>query len=262
MSKDMNTTKSFKRNSLVEGKPKEEVVRSLFDKRGVTYEEGDHDRVMLVRASDGEVDSDGDIVNPEGWENFEKFFQNPVFLKNHSSWIDPVGVVLQAAVVPRKDPGFYDHQKSELQALVYFDRSTSGEDTFLKFQKGVMRAVSVRFRPLEFRDITEQQRLDYKMGSWGRYSKRQELIELSAVSLPSNRNAVVLEKSDQDAILKYLSDLQNEMTTLKSQVNLLSSIDQKIDELKKYLTLKSAQEEGIKRHSAALAELVQLAKRQ
>jgi len=250
---ELMTIKSFKGISTMEGKPKEEVVKMRFEKLGLKYEDGDYERVMVVRASNGEVDSDGDIIDPRGWVNMGKFMQNPVLLHNHNAYSeDPIGAVLETTIAVRQDAGPHDHQKSELQALVYFDRSTKGQAVLDKYMKGTMRAFSVRFRPLKFRDITDDQRNEYKMGRYGNYIAEQELIELSAVGLPSNRDAIVLEKAAKEELSKSVKDMAHEINELKTCVKGLESL------VKTLLAPKEAK--VIETHSALLADILNAAK--
>lgn len=224
-------------DTIIKGLPDKSVIQKLFEKVGLKYEDGDEDRVMKVRASNGEVDSDGDIVNPDGWVNMNKFFQNPVLLYNHNAYSEsPVGSVIAVEKAVREKQGLFDHQKTELQSLIYFDRSEQGQNLLDKYKKGVMRALSVRFRPISFREVTDDQRNEYKMGRWGNFIEKQELVELSVVTLPSNRDAIVLQKTaaetavtQMDKLLGSIDSLSKRLDELKSAVDSLKSQQQKVE---------------------------------
>lgn len=212
-----------------------ESVPQLMKAAGLEYVKGDEDRCLLVRASNGEVDSDGDIIHPGGWE-FKNFQKNPVLLKNHNSWDPAIGVVLSNEVRDREDPGEHEHQKQELVSVIYFDKSEEGEQYLFKYAAKIMRAFSVRFLGKALRDVTPDERQQFKMGPYGYYIKKQSLVELSAVTLPSNTDAVVLEKN---AITEALEKSNRYLEALHEQLKTFPALLGRFDELEK--TVRSLQ---------------------
>lgn len=129
--------------------------------------------------SDGTVDRYGDIVDPSGWvlANFKK---NPIALFGHSSGF-PIGNWTDIRVEGGKLLG-----RLQLAA-----RGTSAriDELIGLVEQGVLRAVSVGFKPLKSEPLDADK-------PWGaqRYLK-QELLECSLVSVPANPAALALAKS-------------------------------------------------------------------
>lgn len=143
-------------------------------------------RTLTVIASDGSTDRAGDIVRPEGWK-LAAFRKNPVFLWQHRSSEPPIGRVQAIGVAKTGDhAGRLMATVEFLEAGVY----ELADLVFRLYQDGFLRAVSVGFRPLKMQDI-----LDAK-GNWtGVEFLEQELLELSAVNVPANPNAVAVARS-------------------------------------------------------------------
>lgn len=129
--------------------------------------------------SDGTVDRYGDIVEPDGWD-LRNFKKNPIALFGHSSGF-PIGTWANLRVEGGKLLG----------RLVLAAKGTSDRIDELRglLEQGILRAVSVGFRPLDSDPIDPKQ-------PWGaqRY-KKQELLECSLVSVPANPAAIALAKS-------------------------------------------------------------------
>jgi HK97 family phage major capsid protein/HK97 family phage prohead protease len=129
--------------------------------------------------SDDTVDRYGDIVDPKGWvlANFKK---NPIALFGHSSSF-PIGTWSDVKVEGNKLVAF----------LNFAARGTSAriDELISLVEQGILRAVSVGFRPLQSEPIDKD-----KPYAGQRYTK-QELLETSLVSVPANPAAVALAKS-------------------------------------------------------------------
>lgn len=129
--------------------------------------------------SDATVDRYGDIVEPAGWD-LKNFKKNPIALFGHSSGF-PIGSWESVRVEGGKLIG----------RLVLAAKGTSDRIDELRslLEQGILRAVSVGFRPIEADPIDPKQ-------PWGaqRYRK-QELLECSLVSVPANPAAIALAKS-------------------------------------------------------------------
>ena len=129
--------------------------------------------------SDATIDRYGDIVEPAGWD-LKNFQQNPIALFGHSAGF-PIGTWTNLRVEGGKLIG-----RLKLAA-----RGTSAriDELIGLVEQGVLRAVSVGFRPLESEPI------DPKRPYGPQRYKRQELLETSLVSVPANPAAVALAKS-------------------------------------------------------------------
>lgn len=142
------------------------------------------DRTLRFTISTSAVDRDMDTINVKGWElaNFER---NPVVLWAHRAdelpigkCVDCVGDDLRLSATVQFLPGGYG-AASELADCVY--RMAAD---------GYLAATSVGFRPLEWDFSDDPARDD---GGWfpGIDFQRQELVELSIVSVPSNPDALI-----------------------------------------------------------------------
>lgn len=140
------------------------------------------DREATFIASDSTVDRYGDIVSVDGWD-LANFRRNPVFLWMHSQY-QPIGKVKKIGVVDEK-----------LVATVrFFDAGDSkmADDLWKLVKKRHLRAVSVGFTAQE-KDI-EPIRDENERTTGFRFLK-QELLELSLVSVPANPNALQVARS-------------------------------------------------------------------
>jgi len=121
------------------------------------------------------IDGQGEIIDQASWR-LARYLQNPIVLHMHS-----VRDVLGHAQAIRIIDG-------QLQARVVFATTALAEEVATLFRDGAMRAFSVGFRPGRI----EQQLV-------GTRTIRRlldcELMEVSAVSIPSNPDAVVKHKS-------------------------------------------------------------------
>lgn len=122
--------------------------------------------------SDDSVDRMGDVIKQDGW-SLDSFKKNPVLLWAHDYTLPPVGKV-GACVV--------EGGKLKAKSVVFIDREVSEFAWSIgqMYRKGFLNAVSVGFAPQEFAPCET-----------GFEFKRQELLELSAVPVPANANALV-----------------------------------------------------------------------
>lgn len=129
--------------------------------------------------SDATMDRYGDIVEPTGWD-LTWFKQNPIALFGHSSSF-PIG---------RWENVRIESQRLVARLVLAAKGTSQRIDELIGLvEQGVLRAVSVGFRPVESEPIDKSQ--PYK-GT--RYTK-QELLETSLVSVPANPAALALAKS-------------------------------------------------------------------
>jgi HK97 family phage prohead protease len=122
------------------------------------------------------IDGHGEIVDQSTW-NLARYLKNPVVLYQHNANI----VVGRAEDIRVLD--------GKLQARIVFATTPNASEVFQLFVDRAMRAFSVGFRPGR---VAQETLAD------GRTVRRLldcELYETSAVSMPSNPDAVVKHKS-------------------------------------------------------------------
>lgn len=126
--------------------------------------------------SDASIDRYGDSILADGWD-LKNFSRNPIALFNHDSNF-PVGRWEGLQV---KDGAL----RGRLRLAP--DGTSSRIDEIRKLvEAGILKAVSVGFRPIESQPL--------KSGSGSLYMK-QELVETSLVSVPANANALQVSRS-------------------------------------------------------------------
>ena len=129
--------------------------------------------------SDATVDRYGDVVEPDGWD-LKNFKKNPIALFGHNSSF-PIGKWSDLRVEAGKLIGRLNLAK----------RGTSYrlDELIGLVEQGILRAVSVGFRPLKAEPLDAE-----KPYGAQRYLK-QELLETSVVSVGANPAALSLAKS-------------------------------------------------------------------
>lgn len=189
---------------------------TLYRPAGYLKAAGDSGDMVFVANEESE-DRQGDIIQVAGWE-LRNFKSNPVLMFSHDYHIAPVGVV----------PKVWTEGK-QLLNTVKFDM----DDPLAAFLKGkyerkFMRAESVGFKPLEFEE--RKVRGESMMPSFT--FKRQELLEISLVSIPahpralqkamhgSGRFTIVMPEIPQVAESdgKAITTAENEIATLRKRV--------------------------------------------
>ncbi len=139
----------------------------LVVKTGFTKGIQEDERVVEAVISTPAEDRDADIVEVSGWQ-LENFLKNPVVLWMHR-YEAPIGRCLEI----RREP-------DALVARTRFARTPLAEEIWQLYREGVLSAWSVSFIALDWEPLA----------SGGRRYTRQELLEYSAVSVPSNPEAL------------------------------------------------------------------------
>ncbi len=136
-------------------------------------------RQIRVLASSGDLDRCDERIEPEAFRNhLSVYMSNPVVLSAHqqrSSSGEPT-------VVGRAVKIWID--KRGLWAIIEFAETELAEEYWQLYRDGFMRAVSVGFIPIEWRDELEN-------GTRVRVFTEVELLEISCVPVPANRGALV-----------------------------------------------------------------------
>jgi hypothetical protein len=218
-----------------------DAAPELFKQAGVTYTDGDEERIVEAVASAGSLDQMKDIVNPGGWD-LSVYKSNPVLLFNHKD-DEPIGAVVR--IRQEDNPHYdesksFDHERTRLMAIPYFARTAAGDEKLVLYKTGSLRAFSVRFRPTELRKLSEAEKEDFGLTSpLSIFSQRQRLIELSSVTLPAHPEALVTAKSSDglsEAVLErfidYMDDIFEKMEVVVEGLNSVSDRFRVLDEIR------------------------------
>jgi HK97 family phage prohead protease len=130
-------------------------------------------------ATDAGIDRDGEKIDPAGLD-FKNFKKNPVLLWAHDYRGEVIGKV--------------ENIRKEGRRILFSPRfavdvSIKAAQVFELYRKGFMNAFSIGFIPRKFEDKED------KEGRVIRTFTGTELLEISAVPVPSNPRAVVLARS-------------------------------------------------------------------
>ena len=147
--------------------------------------EGAGQRRKRFTISTAAVDRDGDTIALGGWD-LTGYLSNPVVLWGHESHAPPIGRSIEIGI-----------EGGALKAVVEFvpaDMPIIGEQSEMLFRLcdgGFLSACSVGFRPIEF--VTAKERMTDDDWYPPVDFKKQELLEFSVVTIPSNPEAVLDE---------------------------------------------------------------------
>ena len=139
------------------------------------------DRILEIAGSTEDKDRMGDIIRASGWK-LKNFKKNPVFMWAHNYDDPPIG---------RANKVWIDKETKRLMFNVEFAPPETYEfaDTIYKLYKGgFLHATSVGFMPLDWEGKDEEN--PYPKWEDNVYTS-QDLLELSAVPVPANPNALV-----------------------------------------------------------------------
>ena len=138
-------------------------------------------RVLEIAGSTEDIDRQQDIIRSKGWK-LAAFKKNPVILWAHDYSQPPIG---------RARKVWIDKDTQRLMFEVEFADAETYEfaDTIYKLYKGgFLHATSVGFIPLDWEGKSEEE----PYPKWeGNVFTSQELLELSAVPVPANAEALV-----------------------------------------------------------------------
>lgn len=153
------------------------------------------EEVFWFQASTATKDREGEIVTVDGWE-FENYLKNPVFIVAHDYESLPIGKTV--AIIPN-ELGFKI-------GVVFDDLDPRAVLIKNKYKNGFMSAVSVGF--------TRKQQIG-RRGAEVWKTIKKELLEVSAVAVPGNPDALIIRK-DIEGLEEYVgtkaADFQTELT--------------------------------------------------
>ena len=143
---------------------------------------------MTFVISSEEVDRHGDVVSAAGWQ-LAAYRQNPVFLWAHDYTRPVIGRA--AAVWP--EPGL-------LLARMEFAPTDFAAEVAALYRRGYQQGVSVGFKPLRYTERRQE-----STGAFlGIRFLEQELLEVSAVPVPANRQALRRAMEQSPRVGDYL----------------------------------------------------------
>lgn len=166
--------------------------------KAVNEETGEVD--MLIPMSTASIDRDGDSINPLGWrKSLPAFKKRPILLSSHD-YKDL-----------RKQIGEFTQVKASADGLFakpkyYINEGNEEADWAFKLASKGVAAYSVGFIPLKWTDgdFSEE---DGKAVKPRRTYEEQELLEISHVVVPSNRDAIQsLRATNTNPVIKGLLD--------------------------------------------------------
>jgi HK97 family phage prohead protease len=144
----------------------------------------DKEKSFIAVASTEDEDRDKDIIRQDGW-NLKNFKKNPMVPWSHDYWAIPVAKSLRTWV---------DKTAKKLMFKPQFDADDDQSmKIYNKYKNGFLTSFSVGFRGIDFDWRDEENRW-----SGGMEFMKQELLEISAVTVPANPNATVLQNDLSD----------------------------------------------------------------
>ena len=143
-------------------------------------------RTIDVVASTSDKDRDGDIILPSAFKKtLRSFKDNPVILCGHQHRL-PTG---SSPVIGSAIPETIEITDKDLRFTMRFAETKNGNEHWMLYKDRHQRAFSVGFIPQKSEDVRDDN---------GRYSHtvftQVELLEVSAVPVPSNRRALARSK--------------------------------------------------------------------
>lgn len=144
------------------------------------------DRTVTFVISTGDVDRDGDIINPDGWD-LTKWINNPQVLYGH----DYSGLPVANGLEVWQESGKLMATAKFIEPEIY----PFADIVYRMVLKGYLRACSVGFQAKAYEFLDDG----------GIHFKEQELLEFSVVTVPANPDALISAsayKETKDAIEK------------------------------------------------------------
>ncbi|MFQ5956173.1 MAG: HK97 family phage prohead protease [Candidatus Brocadiales bacterium] len=181
----------------------------------VLKEEDDSSRSFWAVASTEEADRDGDVITASGWE-LENFRKNPVVLFAHKYDSPPIAKVLETRI-----------GQGKLMFKLQF--ATRNEypfaDTIYKlYRGGFLRSFSVGFIPKDWEELRGMAK--------GRLFKQHELVEISAVPIPTNPKALAEAQRSGLINSRELKSLKNHLGPMATELALVNKLDSILEGVK------------------------------
>ena len=174
--------------------------------RGEAEKAGSDDQAITFVLSTDEVDRHGDVISADGWV-LDSYRENPVLLWAHDYRKPAIGRAAKVWVEPHR-----------LLAKMEFAPTSFAQEVATLYRSGFQWGVSVGFKPLRY-----EERRDEKTGAFlGLRFLEQELLEVSAVPVPSNRSALrryaQLDQPALSALWPVLASQVDELAKLAAEI--------------------------------------------
>lgn len=169
-------------------------------------QDGHNDQAITFVLSTDDVDRHGDIISADGWA-LDSYRANPVLLWAHDYRQPAIGRAAKMWTEPHR-----------LLANMEFAPTEFAQEIASLYRSGFQWGVSVGFKPIRF-----EERRDEKTGAFlGIRFLEQELLEVSAVPVPANRNALrrsgQLELNASAALWPALASQVDELAKLAAEI--------------------------------------------
>lgn len=179
--------------ALVErGEPTDGVVVRAVTAAAVREVSAERRRLRFVISSEA-VDRAGDVIKVDGWR-VDRYLRNPVVLWAHQYSMPPIAVATRVW----REGGELLSEADFIPGEVY----PFAGSIYELYRRGFLRAVSVGFRPIEWRYNEERRGVDFFV---------QELLEYSAVPVPANPEALVVGSQAPSAKGVVPSDVSDQI---------------------------------------------------
>lgn len=171
------------------------VPRAEVPNEGLKGKVKDPDRVLEIVGSTDHLDRYSEVIKQEGWV-LKHYRPNPVFLWSHMGHEPPIGRAVK--VFLSEVHKAHGKRQKALTFWIEFARAETyafADTIFRLYKDGFLHASSVGFLPKKWIqkgavDEDEWEKLDVPEDTV-RVFTEQELLELSAVSIPANPHALI-----------------------------------------------------------------------
>ena len=149
------------------------------------------DDIYTILASTKTVDRDGEIIMPTAFKNLESYLRNnPVILGFHDYHNFPIGKAVSGSITD-----------DALVLDIMFAETEKGKEAKYLFDNRFMNSFSVGFIPKTWDNDAEGRRVYTEV----------ELLEVSAVPVPSNAAANIIRQAEKDGVsLKHFKSILTE----------------------------------------------------
>jgi HK97 family phage prohead protease len=147
-------------------------------------------RQIEAIVSTADLDRYDEIIEPEAFrETLSVYLSNPIVISSHQNRLDTghssvVGQVIKAWI-----------DAKGLHVIIWFAETKLGDEFWYLYKNKFQRAFSVGFIPLEWKDEVSDG------GKRVRVHTKVELLEISCVPVPANRNALSKSKQKKAAFV-------------------------------------------------------------
>lgn len=138
------------------------------------------DRTLEATVSTDSIDRDGEVILPKAFTNrLDTYRKNPVLLWNHNPFEPPIGKALEVTVGETSMDARFQFMSSGKSAIA--------DQVFAAFDEGILTSFSVGFRVFDMQPGEQKSGEQIKPPT----ITDAELIEISAVTIPANTEALV-----------------------------------------------------------------------